>query len=93
MSRSYRLSLRGAAFAVAAVLVASPAVAQSYRYMSCDELWYERNAIYAENGYCFKTKQAISVFGRACFPPYGKLSRAEQAQVDLIVQWERRKRC
>ncbi len=23
--------------------------------MSCDELWYTRNSIYARNGYCFNT--------------------------------------
>ena len=32
---------------------------------SCDELWYQRNAIYKAGGYCFKTSRAISAFGNA----------------------------
>ena len=61
--------------------------------MSCSELWYARNAIYAENGYCFKTARARAVFGPGCFPPYGKLSRSEQRQINLITAQERRKGC
>jgi len=57
------------------------------------ELWYARNAIYAEKGYCFKTKRARRVFGKACFPPYGKLSGSEQSRVNRIVREERRKGC
>lgn len=94
MPNPLRRHLRRGALALAAVLLAAaPAAAQSYRYMSCDELWYARNSIYADNGYCFKTQRAIRTFGRACFPPYGRLSRAEQQQVDLIVSWEKRKGC
>lgn len=65
------------------------AFAQDYDRMSCDELWYERNAIYAAKGYCFKTDRARSVFGRGCFPPFGKLTRSETHRVNLIEQWER----
>jgi hypothetical protein len=61
--------------------------------MSCGQLWHERNAIFAEHGYCFKTPQAINAFGRACFPPFGKLPLREQARVNDITQWERRKGC
>ena len=81
------------AAAVAVLIFSSAAAAQSYRSMDCNELWYARNAIFADAGYCFKTKRAIRTFGRACFPPYGKLTRAEQRRVDLIVSWENRKRC
>lgn len=86
-------AIRMAIATAALVTMAGAASAQSYRYMSCDELWYERNLIYAENGYCFKTDRAIRVFGEACFPPWGELSRAEQREVDLIVSWEKRKGC
>ena len=83
--------------AAAAVLVlmldTGAASAKPLRYMSCGELWYARNAIYAQNGYCFKTSRAISVFGRACFPPYGRLSPFEQQRVNDIIAWERRKGC
>lgn len=69
------------------------ALAQSYEAMSCDQLWYARNAIYADKGYCFDTDRAKQVFGPRCFPPYGELSASEQAQVDLIRQVERSKGC
>jgi hypothetical protein len=89
------VATRFIAIALAGVLTmfSGAAAAQSYRYMDCDELWYARNEIYADAGYCFKTKRAIRAFGRACFPPYGKLTRSEQRRVDLIVSWETRKHC
>jgi len=64
-----------------------------YAQMNCYELWYARNAIYAEKGYCFKTKRARRVFGEACFPPYGKLNASEQSRVNRIVREEGRKGC
>ena len=75
------------------ILDAGAASAKPLRYMSCGELWYARNAIYAQNGYCFQTIRAIRVFGRACFPPYGRLSPYEQRQVNDIATRERRKGC
>lgn len=44
------------AAAVSAVLLLSTgaAVAQSYRGMSCGQLWYARNAIYASKGLLFE---------------------------------------
>lgn len=64
----------------------APSMAQSG--MSCEQLWYERNAIYAAKGYCFKTQRARNVFGRGCFPPYGKLTPGEQRRVSDIERWE-----
>ncbi|HMN85422.1 MAG TPA: YARHG domain-containing protein [Bauldia sp.] len=69
------------------------AAAQNYAAMTCSQLWYARNAIYAENGYCFKTARARAVFGPGCFAPYGKLSSYEQQQVNEIQYWENRKGC
>jgi hypothetical protein len=60
---------------------------------SCYQLWYERNSIYAEKGYCFKTAKARAVFGRGCFPPYGHLSTSEREHVAGIEEWEHRKGC
>ncbi len=106
MSNSlYTLGL--AAFAAFGITFASPVLdlpgdqldfvqtadAQSYRYMSCGDLWYQRNAIYARQGYCFKTRRAQNVFGRRCYPPYGRLSNSQQRRVNDIVYWERRKGC
>jgi len=42
-------------------LFATPAAAR----FPCDELWGERNAIYKDAGYCFKTQKAIAAFGNA----------------------------
>ncbi|PZQ15088.1 MAG: YARHG domain-containing protein [Ancylobacter novellus] len=38
-----------------------PAIAQD----RCARLWFERNAVYKDAGYCFKTSRAISAFGNA----------------------------
>jgi hypothetical protein len=85
--------LAAASAALLLMLDVGTAAAQPLRYMSCGELWYARNAIYAQSGYCFQTSRAIRVFGRACFPPYGRLSAYEQRRVNEITAWERRKGC
>lgn len=72
---------------------ALPASAQDYEDMSCDELWYARNSIYARNGYCFKTDRARSVFGPGCYPPYGQLRGRDRARVNEIQMWEARYGC
>lgn len=59
----------------------------------CYDLWYQRNAIYARKGYCFKTQRARAVFGPACFPPYGQLSPNEQRRVNRIKAQERAQGC
>jgi hypothetical protein len=61
--------------------------------MSCDQLWYARNRIYARNGYCFQTERARAVFGPGCFPPYGQLSGWAASRVQEIQMWERRQGC
>jgi hypothetical protein len=64
---------------------------------SCGELWYARNSIYKEFGYCFKTQRAIATFGNAgCMydseyelpmPP------AARAEIGRIVRLESEFRC
>ncbi len=84
-----RLVVAGAAL----VWLASPAVAA----FPCDELWAERNAVYAEAGYCFKTPRAIRAFGNAgC--KYDDLadvplSARDRAKVANIVRQEQANRC
>lgn len=88
------LAVRGVLFVAAAIGAGTlPVAAQNYYAMSCDDLWYARNAIYAEKGYCFKTPRAQAVFGPRCYPPYGQLSPYEQQQVSAITQTERAKGC
>jgi hypothetical protein len=67
--------------------------AQSYAQMGCYDLWYARNAIFANEGHCFSSPQAINTFGRRCYAPYGRLNDWEDRQVDEIKYWERRKGC
>jgi len=74
--------------AAIAVSYPRPAAAQS-----CYALWYERNQIYARNGYCFQTQRAIDVFGRGCFPPYGRLSGWERDRVNQLQYLERANGC
>jgi hypothetical protein len=69
------------------------AMAQDYDLMSCRELWYERNGIYAGRGYCFETRRARRVFGRRCYPPYGRLRGWERRVVNAIRRYERRRGC
>lgn len=80
------------AFALIDLGAARPAAAQ-YSTMSCAALWHERNSIYAERGYCFKTPRAIAVFGERCYPPHGRLTPDEKQLVDTIKMWEARKGC
>ena len=60
---------------------------------SCAALWFERNAIYARNGDCFRSERAIADFGAGCFPPFGRLHGREAERVQEIQFWERRNRC
>lgn len=64
-----------------------------YRNMSCYQLWYARNAIYARAGHCFRTRRGRRVFGRRCYPPYGRLSYRARRHVAAIQRWERRRYC
>ncbi|TXM63603.1 YARHG domain-containing protein [Methylobacterium sp. WL120] len=54
------------ALALASVLVALPPLCTPARAeFPCDELWGERNAVYGEAGYCFRTPRGIKAFGNA----------------------------
>ncbi|MCC0014746.1 MAG: YARHG domain-containing protein [Rhodobiaceae bacterium] len=88
-----RKAILAVVLAASAFGIAGEARAQSYNAMTCDQLWYARNSIYANKGYCFKTQQAINVFGARCYPPYGKLDSYEQSQVDQIRQVEKAHGC
>ncbi len=81
--------------AIAALLVlagATPGLAQS-----CDEYWYQRNMIYKEAGYCFKTARAIRSFGNAGCRYDDQadvpLSARQRAEIAEITSMERSMRC
>ncbi|MEH3146821.1 MAG: YARHG domain-containing protein [Methylobacterium frigidaeris] len=63
----------------------------------CDALWAERNAVYKEAGYCFRTQRAIQTFGNAgCrFDDLADvpLSARDRAKVAEIQREERRNGC
>ncbi len=67
------------------------------RPLNCENLWFLRNAIYAENGYRFKTELAISAFGNdnCRFVHIGEvpLNKYEHYNASLIKKVERRKSC
>lgn len=59
----------------------------------CDRLWVERNQVYKDYGYCFKTQRAIRYFGnRGCRYEYESdipISRRDRALIDRIQAQER----
>lgn len=67
------------------------------RGLSCPNLWYVRNSIYNDNGYCFKTKAAQAEFDNSdCFvQDTAKLrfNKHEQANINSIVRVEKEKGC
>ena len=75
-----------------AVLSASGASAQS-----CGALYEQRNLIYKQAGYCFKTGRAIGTFGNAgcVYDNQGDvpLSAYQRARVARIAQLERAYGC
>lgn len=67
------------------------------RRLSCENLWYVRNSVYDDNGFCFRTKRAQSVFENAdCYvQEMGrvKLNSYERQNVARIQKVERQKSC
>lgn len=49
---------------VSAVLVMGMA-APAAQADGCEEAWYQRNLIYKQAGYCFRTQRGIRAFGNA----------------------------
>lgn len=64
-----------------------------YAGLSCGQLWYERNAIFARYGYCFKSERGIATFGAGCHPPFGRLPSNLRRVVNHIKRVERWKGC
>jgi hypothetical protein len=87
------LKLASASLAIAAAAALAPAAMAGDDGDICGDLWYQRNAIYAAAGHCFKTKQGIAVFGKNCFPPYGHLNASRQSRVNKIIRQERKYGC
>ena len=84
-----RMFLMSAATALALTVGTAPAFAAS-----CYDLWYERNQIYDDNGFCFKTQLGQDTFDNSdCWTSNPQLSRAEVKRVAAIKRLETAKRC
>lgn len=85
--------MRQTAILCLALFLAGPAHAD----FPCDALWSERNAIYADAGYCFRTTRGIKAFGNAgCrFDDINDvpLSARQRRDVADIVRRERQNAC
>ena len=79
---------------VPVALVLGTALPASALAESCFDLWYKRNLIYAENGYCFKTDLGRRTFADYdCWTSKPDLSKAEQHRVNVIRAEEKRRGC
>ena len=85
--------MRKSAFLALVLLSAGPARAN----FTCDALWAERNAVYADAGYCFRTPRGIKAFGNAgCrFDEIRDVPLSERKRQDVadILREERRNGC
>jgi hypothetical protein len=55
----------------------------------CDDLWYERNAIYNDNGFCFKTRAGREAFDNSdCYTDAPDFTRSEQRRIDQLQRQE-----
>ena len=84
--------------ALAILLCLGSGLAQAqYRGMACEQLYSERNLIYKNAGFCFKTTRAIREFGNAgC--QYDRqadvpLTRSDRAAVADIIAEENYQGC
>ncbi len=59
----------------------------------CEDLWYQRNRIFAARGYCFGSPKGQAAFPNSCFPPYGELTAAERQLVGYIKSLEAQAGC
>ena len=80
--------MRISTLAILAV-VGSAAWVQPVFAQSCDDLWYERNAIYNDNGYCFNTAAGRRAFDNSdCYTDNPDFTRAEQRRINEIKNME-----
>jgi hypothetical protein len=89
-------SISHAGFAIVAIVMLT-ATSKSAFAQSCDSLWVERNSIYKDAGYCFKTSRAIRYFGNAGCTYDSEaavpLSPGERARIARIRRLERELGC
>lgn len=85
------MNFRIIAAAAATLIITLPGTAMA---ASCFDLWYARNAIYDDNGYCFKSDLALEYFDNAdCWTKKPKFSKAEWAEIVAIKDEEEARDC
>ena len=86
------MTIGAALLTMATGLAAAPAYAES-----CQQLWVERNQMYKNHGYCFKTQRAIDHFGNGGCHIHNDgdvpFTRAERTRIEHIQQEERQQHC
>jgi hypothetical protein len=87
------MTLRLLAAAAAVAVLALPGAAMAAK-PSCYDLWYARNAIYDDNGYCFKTDLGKDTFDNSdCWTSKPKFSNKEWATIVAIKEQEEARGC
>lgn len=77
-----------------AIMLALPTLPTPALAQSCFDLWVARNAIYDNNGYCFKSRLGRTYFDNSdCYTNNARLSKAEHRRVARIKDQERRRGC
>jgi hypothetical protein len=75
--------------AFTAALTATPALSAS-----CYDLWFQRNVIFDNNGFCFTTSLGRRTFDNSdCYTSSPELSGWERRRVAQIKRQERRQGC
>ena len=90
MRSSLALALIGFVGAALGVLAA----AAPARADACFDLWYARNAIYNDYGFCFKTPDGKKYFDNSdCTANVVHLSHSDQKRVNAIIAQEKALGC
>ncbi|MEM6383973.1 MAG: YARHG domain-containing protein [Pseudomonadota bacterium] len=80
------------------MLWAVPATAQNFSAWSCGDLWYERNAVFADWNYCFQSQRGINTFGnvgcyRSSQEALNAMGSDTRRYIERIRSEERRRGC
>lgn len=60
----------------------------------CYDLWYERNSIYNDNGFCFQTRDGRNTFDNSdCYTDDPDFTRGEQRRIQQIKRQENEYGC
>ncbi|MGL5115791.1 MAG: YARHG domain-containing protein [Beijerinckiaceae bacterium] len=89
--------IRPALFALLLAAATPASAGDGPEFWSCDELWQNRNQIYKDAGYCFRTPRAIRTFGNGgCRHDQIEdvpLSANQRREISEIQRYERLRRC